>query len=381
MIFKKKKQPEEAEQQVPEPEVLPDLSVVDPLVKKKKLWRRKEKPAKPKKEIKPKKEKAKKAKKEKQPKKKSEEYVIKKNGLMKFLRVVFWGILLFIFVNGIIVLTRPDRTDEVKVMIDEFEQRFYEQKDSNEEILGFAQNFAKEYLTYTRSGEADFRNRISPYVSDRIFNMTGIYDFKKDAEAVYVSAYRKEAYSDQQWDVYVMCHVQYKKNTVNKNGEEEEVLEQKRSVLKVPISMSNGGYCVEDLPLFVEDYIRDAGHQEIEYYGTEIKNPKIEQALTNFLQAYYKQEQSVIDYYLTVDADKTKFYGLNGRYEFMSIDNIKSYQEEGQKEIICILKIKIKDTVNEGIILQEFNVVVIEDGDRIYVQDLNTKIVNLYNKF
>lgn len=379
MIFKKKKQHEEMEKTPSEVvEGIPDVGdVADSPVKEKKTWGRKEKRAGP---IKQKHEKTKKIKKAKPPKKKSEEYVIKKNGLMKFLRVIFWGILLFILVNGIIVLTRPDRTDEVRVMIDDFKQRFYAQKDSNDEVLGFAQNFAREYLTYRKSGEADFKNRIGPYVSDRIYNMTEIYDFRDGAEAVYVEAYRKEAYSPTQWDVYVMCQIQYHKTIENKDGEKEEALEQEKSVLKVPVSVSESGYCVEDLPLFVEDYIRDSNHQDIEYYGTEVKNPKIEQALTNFLQAYYKQEQSVIDYYLTVDADKEQFYGLNGRYEFVGLVSLKTYQENGKKEITCILKIKIKDTVNAGIILQEFNVTAIEDGDRIYVKNLNTKIVNLYNK-
>lgn len=82
---------------------------------------------------------------------------------------------------------------------------------------------------------------------------------------------------------------------------------------------------------------------------------------------------------MTEDADKSKFYGLLGRYEFIDIDNVKIYQEEGSKDIICILKIKIKDIANESVILQEFNVTVIENGDRIYIKDLNTKIVNLFN--
>lgn len=315
----------------------------------------------------------------KKPKKpKSEEYIIKKNGLMKVFRFVFWGILLFIFVNGIIVLTRPDRTDEVRKMIEDFEAKYQTEKDFNEEILGFAQNFAREYLTYTRSGESDFKERIKPYVSERIYGMSGIYDFKQSATAVYTKAYRKETYAPGQYDVYVMCTTAYTKIVENNEGT-EEVESWDRSILKVPVSRSEQGYCIEDLPLFVEDTMKDTGYQAVEYYGTEIENPKVKQALKNFLTAWYEQEQSVINYFLTEDADKSKFYGLLGRYEFIDIDNVKIYQEEGSKDIICILKIKIKDIANESVILQEFNVTVIENGDRIYIKDLNTKIVNLFN--
>ena len=90
----------------------------------------------------------------------------------------------------------------------------------------------------------------------------------------------------------------------------------------MPVSRSEQGYCIEDLPLFVEDTMKDTGYQAVEYYGTEIENPKVKQALKNFLTAWYEQEQSVINYFLTEDADKSKFYGLLGRYEFIDLSLI-----------------------------------------------------------
>ena len=37
--------------------------------------------------------------------------------------------------------------------------------DHEEELMRYAQDFVKEYLTYTKSGEEEFKKRISPYVS------------------------------------------------------------------------------------------------------------------------------------------------------------------------------------------------------------------------
>ena len=39
-------------------------------------------------------------------------------------------------------------------------------------------------------------------------------------------------------------------------------------------------------------------------------------AVTSFLKAYYEQDETVIDYYLSQDADRSKFIGLDGRYTF-----------------------------------------------------------------
>ena len=72
-----------------------------------------------------------------------------------------------------------------------------------------AQDFVKEYLTYTKSGEEEFKKRISPYVSKRVLNISGIYGFRSNAKATYVDAYRKEKYAENIYDVFLAAEVQY----------------------------------------------------------------------------------------------------------------------------------------------------------------------------
>lgn len=307
-------------------------------------------------------------------KEKDDSYIMKKNTGMKALRAFFWIILLSIFCRGVFQILKPTKTSEITAIINNFKE---EQKligDHPEELMQFAQDFAKEYLTYSQSGENDFRERIKPYVSKRINNLSGIYGFKNSAKALYVNAYRKEAYSSSQYDVYVSAEVQYEIKNFD-TGETKQSTD--LCTLKIPVTVTNKGYCIEGLPLYVADNRLDTSFNPEEAIpGTEIDSKDIAPAITNFLDAYYSQDQSMINYLLTEDADKSKFIGLSKRYSFEKIDSIKAYKTE-RNEIICILKVKIQDAVNEETIYQEFNAQVVQGGDKYYIKDMDSKITTL----
>lgn len=307
-------------------------------------------------------------------KEKDDSYIMKKNTGMKVLRVFFWLMLVTVFFRGVFEIVKPTKVSEITMIIDEFKKEQEVIGDHPEELMKFAQDFAKEYLTYSQSGESDFRERVKPYVSKRIGDLSGIYSFRNTAKATYVNAYRKEAFSSNQYDVFVNAEVQYD----IKNQETGEIKQTTADcTLKVPVTVTDNGYCIEGLPLYVADNRLDASYNPLEAVpGVEIDNKEVELAVTNFLDAYYSQDQSMINYLLTEDADKNKFIGLSKRYSFVKIDSIHAYETEGN-EIICILKAKIQDAVNEETIYQEFNIQIIQEGDKYYIKDMNSKITTL----
>lgn len=324
----------------------------------------------------------KKVKKKKPVKKESEEYVFKNTTLMTILRWIIWGGLIFLFFKGVQASLRPDQAKEVERTISGFKAEFSEYKDTDTEVLSFAQNFVREYMTYKNKDEEDYKSRIKSYVSDSVYNKANLSDFNGEARVSYVRAYRKEEYAANQIDVYVLAEVDYNIQKLSEDGATFEVTKDSgQIILKVPIYQENGRYIVEDIPCFVNDDLRVENYESAEYYGTELSDTEIlseiQNSLTNFFVAYYEQEQSVINYFLTKDADQTKFVGLNGRFAFDKIENIKCYQEEGSKDIVCIVKLKIKDSINEVIMSQELNVVIQKSNQKYYIKDMDTKIVNL----
>ncbi len=315
---------------------------------------------------------------------KTEEYILKKNIGMRIGRIVLWVILIFIFFKGIIsIFHKEEGLDEIQAYISNFKTEFASYKDENEEVMSFAENFAKEYLTYQVNESDDYYQRIGMYASKKVCNNSEISDFKGSAECIYINAYRKEAYSEYQYDVYVYAIVEYTNQVLADDGQTyyPEVVKA-NCVLIVPVVTNNNTYIIEDLPVFTADSNRYEDYVPVEYSGSILSDEAtvaiIETSLVNFLTAYYGAEQSVIDYYLSSSADKNKFQGLSGRYEFNSLDSISCYSN-ADGTIVAIVKFYVQDPNNGVLLFQELNILLSEDSasGRYYILDMNTKTVNL----
>ena len=313
-------------------------------------------------------------------KQKSEGYVLKKNAGMRILRYAAWAMLVFVFIRGVVTIFAPDKEMEVRHLIAEFQDELNESKELNNEAMAFAQNFAREYLSYQTKGEQEYRERIKPYVSREVYNQSNIFDFKSSASASYVQAYRMEQYGDKQLDVYVLAEITYTQNVLAED-KSTYITENKKccTVLKVPLYADKGRYVVEALPVFVSDENGMEQYGVQDYVGTGMKDSdkkNVETAVKNFLKAYYEQDETVIDYYLSKEADKSTFEGLAGRYTFEKIVSLSCYQEQ-DADIICLLEYQIKDSVNSAVMMQKVNLQVKKDGGRYYIVTMDARTGNL----
>ena len=316
-------------------------------------------------------------------KKAQREYTMRKNTGMKILRIILWVMLVFIFLRGIVSIFRPDTKDEVTAMITDFKENYNQFTNQNSELMSFAQNFTKEYLTYTARGETEYKNRLKPYVSSGLLNSTKINDCSADAEAVYVEAYKIEAYSDCQADVYVLADLEYSNRILEDDGQTYTTqITKDQVILSVPVYYKNGKYIVEDVPLMVTDTVKMDDYTAEVYSGTSLSDEiqkEVSLSVDNFLKAYCEQDESVIDYYLGSKADKTKFIGLHGRFSYLGIDNIHCYQETGA-DMVCLVEFRIQDEINGVKMLQKINLSISKSGGKFYINNINTRTGNLNMK-
>ena len=314
-------------------------------------------------------------------KKEAEEgYVLKKNSGAKIARIIIWLMLGFVFIRGIASILTPSNDSRVEQMIDDFKEELSFSKELNNETMAFAQNFAREYLTYSYKEDIEYRERIKPYVSSAVYNQTEILDFKHTAKAEYVEAYRIEQYSGTQWDVYVLADVVYQQNVLAEDQSTYITREtREQTVLKVPLCVEKGKYLVESIPVFVTDN-NVLQHYEISgYAGTAVKEAvgkEVETAVSNFLKAYYSDSASVIGYYLDESADKKEFAGLDGRYVFKELVSCKSYQEPGEN-IVSIVEFQIKDSINDAVLTQLINLQMKKEGSKYYIISMDARVGNL----
>lgn len=303
-------------------------------------------------------------------------YILKKNRRAKVLRFLFWAMLSFFFLKGVLSSFRGTMAGEAQQMITDFKTDFQNYKDQDTEILAFAQNFAKEYLTYEVKGEVDYKERLKPYAAGTILNTA--YDLKGNSEAAYVEAYRKEEYSADQVDVFVMTEVLYTSRVLAENQTDYvDQVDRQNTILKIPIRIEDDRYIVEDLPVFVNDDVKIADFTATQFRTKEVSDEQeqaIQQSLMNFFKAYYEEDQNVINYYLSAEADKSKFEGLNKRFTFSGIGDLKAYSNAGR--IYSLVTVNIQD-INGVIMPQKFNLELTDQDGKYYVKTMDARNINL----
>lgn len=300
-------------------------------------------------------------KKEKRPKDHSA--ILKKNTLLRFGRTALWIMLVFFFLKGLAVTFKPDTLSEAQALIDEFNLQLEERKEVNNQVAAFAQNFVYEYLTYDAGQEKDYKERLQRYLVNP-GNLSDLEIYRGSAQALYVQAYKQEQCGEHSWDVYVLAEAEYK---VYQDKEEQTMRSQ--TCVRVPVFIQNGSMAVDGLPMFVNDSVLLKEYEPQEYIGTAADAQTTQEASTaavNFLTAYYGQDASVIEYYLSQSADRSKFMGLEGRYTFEQLHHFKCYQEPGQEEMVCIADFKIADEVNQAKLQQKLRIDMMKGSDGKY---------------
>ena len=235
---------------------------------------------------------------------------LRKNTLLRIGRALLWIMLIFFFVRGIIVTFRPDTLTEAQQVISDFKKELITEKKLNNEVLSFAQNFVYEYLTYTTGEEKDYKERLKQYTTTTT-NVSDTEIYRGSQQAVYVQAYRMEQLDKEHFDVYVLAEVQYVYYR-----EQEATQESAETRLKVPVLSRNGEMVVDGLPMFVNDNTLLEDYQIQEYSGQAADEQTAAgagMAVTSFLKAYYEQDETVIDYYLSQEADRSKFIVIRKR--------------------------------------------------------------------
>ena len=306
----------------------------------------------------------------------------RKNTGMKVLRVVLWVMISFVFVRGIISSLRPDPVSEMQRQTAAFMREVRDSENQSFEIESFAQNFAREYLTYEPGGMDDYISRITPYISGHV-TFSGISNFRNTASASYVNAYRMEPYSQDQYDVYVMAVIDYTARQYIE-GASTVTAEQDSTYLKIPVRVhGQGRYIVEDHPVFIAPPDRST-HEYTQFYGPEADrdvNAEIERILGNFLPVYYQENQTRIDYFLAPEANREDFKGLDGRYRFARLNNTRSYSDPiGRGSFLSLVEITLEDRNGQQLI-QRFNILIRRQEERYYIVGMDTKTVDLKHNF
>lgn len=320
-----------------------------------------------------------KEKKQKKIKEPGESRVIKTT-FFKGVKLLLWLAIAFVFFRGIMTMVRGDPVQGMENQEKNFMQQVSQTNQMEDRAFSFAQNFAKDYMTHIPKDDDDYKNRISKYVSTNVLNNVKFTD-NDYTVVLYSQAYDIKKYSENQFDVYVYLRVQYRtqKSNYQVDGSQYNVTEDDM-YLDVPIAYTNN-FVVEDIPVVVA--APSKGYVDNKYYNGDSADSdvskNIETDLNQFFKAYYGENQTQIEYFLSLDEGYT-VNALNGRYTFDKIDKISTYNTSAKNVYLAVVEFKVKDT-NGTELLQRFNVKLTMKNNKYYINQLNTRNVNVSTKY
>lgn len=297
---------------------------------------------------------------------------------MKIARIVLWVMLAFIFARGVISVVQ-DGENEASVDFQQYQNAVMQSQTRTAQLLPFAEDFAREYLTYSAGGEQDYIERLSKFAPASLFSSIRLGN--ASAEALFATAYRHEAYSQAQEDVWVRLQVRY--TTKERNSETEEIVEVrqvKETTLKIPIACIGESFIVEDLPAFVADERKASSYASSGYTAPgadrDTQNA-VREALESFFKAYYTEDQSVVKYYLTADAQQEDFLSLGGRVAFERITNCTVYlPSEDENILLAIVALEVEDA-NGMLVPQHLHVELLQQDGQYRIRSIDTRIKNI----
>lgn len=307
-----------------------------------------------------------------------EAYAMRRDGLLRAARVLLWCMIGFIFLRGVIVCIRPDPISQVNRTISNFKMELTGIKEEDTEIFSFAENFAVNFMTYSPGQEAEYTNRLKAYAAPSVTSAS--YSFTgRGARVLYAQAYRKEAYSSKQTDVYVLLDVEYTTRVADERGNAQEEVTTAPTILKVPVYHYKNSYLIETTPTFVNDDRKATNYSVESFNGTvcnEVITATVKASLENFFKAYCESPQGVIDYYLDPQADPAQFIGLAGRVAFKDIFSIQVYSTAHEQEFLATVTVNVTDK-NGAVLPQNYHLQIVYRDKQYYVRTMKVRNTNI----
>lgn len=307
--------------------------------------------------------------------------IMRKNTSLRIGRLLIWTMITFIFLRGAITCIQPDPRAEVNRTIQDFKAELNSFQSLDSELLAFAENFAVRYFTYQSGGEAEYSDGLKAFASPQVSNIG--FDIPSGAacRVLYANAYRKEQQSEDQYDIWVMLELEYTTERRLEDGGYATQTTEEQTIIRVPVLEKSGGYIVEDLPAFANDdnIIKDyspEGFNGGSECGDSVRQG-VKRSLTNFFVAYCRDEQSVINYYLSPKAKQADFIGLNGRVQFNKIDSLSVYPVPNESgRFIAIVNLSLRDK-NGMSLPQSYHIELLYRDEQFYIETMNLRTHNI----
>lgn len=292
--------------------------------------------------------------------------------------ITFWVLFSFMFlVVTVTIFSSGDKATADQ----EFEVEL--NQSTTPEAIQFAENFLKEYFTWTISeeGRESRQQNMVKYVAEEL---RGHSSFDLDIKnthwnSKYIKSEIKEIEEKGENLAYLtfLVDFEFTKTQLNE-GEEQPETKYLQKYIEVPVAYDGYSYGIYELPKFTfinesETTVKSVEMERLEQADVTISG-KIKEFLPTFFKTYAEDEKEKLDYMLK-NPDITE--GLNGTMLFDSINNIQAFNkdksnlEDEIKEFIVFVEVKLIEPETQMAFLINHQLELVYEDDRLLVSGMN----------
>ena len=290
-------------------------------------------------------------------------------------KVLLWTLVGFLLLRGMGSIFKEDDSVKAQNMIDNFIKTFEWKSDLEQQGKAFAEGFALEYLSMEGHSREEYKTRLSKYLQTGVDINTKLNTDTK-TEAFSAAAYKITWLDETSMNADVKVRVKYfnitdqapdamKQSNLDSNYKIEDVC------LRIPLKEKEGSFVVCGYPAFIP--AADKADMAVEVYsGNEVSNEvkkTISGVIESFFKIYYSGSSGEISYYMLDSANALK--GLEGRYEFVNLEEISVYQSQGNTGFYVIAKLSVKDSLNGAVVEQMYRLELVRKEERYYISKMN----------
>lgn len=291
-------------------------------------------------------------------------------------KILLWTLVVFLLLRGIGSIFRQDETVTAQTLIDSYKKDSEAKKTVEFQGKAFAESFCLEYLTLNGRDTEGYLKRLVGYTQKDVdMNMNILADVR--TEAFSANGYKLSWTSDSTFTVDVRARVKYFNVEVassdQSTAQQNELMKDyqiKDVCLRIPVLEKDGHFQITGYPAFIPG--EDKANVETKpYTGKEASDGTkevISSVMESFFKIYYTGNPGEISYYM-LDSNKS-LKGLEGRYEFVSLDDITVYQNT-QNSYYVIVKLSIKDSTNGVTVPQQYKIDLVRKEDKYYIDKMN----------
>lgn len=276
----------------------------------------------------------------------------------KVARIIFWVILSFIMIRGVVTIVRPSNSN-----IHDLDQNIRlvkEEMNTENEASSFAESFAKEFLSFKQGQGEEYRKRLSMYLTPQVLASINT-SLSGDVLTEDSNTIKVKKVDDSKYNVDIKTKTKYPNTT-------------KDIFLSVHVVENNGSYAIDEMPLFIAGpkiaYVEPK--QMDEQSANSTISTAVEDMLNNFFKVYTEGADGEIAYYLN---DPTiALSGLKGAFKFKSLLEVKVYETSVADEYTVVTNYTVEDPQLKQDIKQKIAMKIIKRDNRYYIKEFNIRL-------